>query len=139
MPILRIKVITLRRPTPAKPERSRVITHHAAACIRTLQMNPIHNSHQREIRFRHGHRLVICRRSGHAKNLGLFAHWQFVTRVNQRFALNNPALVSALSKKSVLRNSVSNCYQSRLIQPRTAGLLIFHGLHDVFHPSHHRK
>lgn len=40
---------------------------------------------------------------------------------------------------SALRNSVSNCYQSRLIQPETAGLLIFHGLHDVFHPSHHRK
>ncbi|OYW18263.1 MAG: hypothetical protein B7Z52_05385, partial [Burkholderiales bacterium 12-64-5] len=44
-----------------------------------------------------------------------------------------------VATQSALRNSVSNCYQSRLIQPETAGLLIFHGLHDVFHPSHHRK
>lgn len=94
-----------------KARAKQQITHHAAACIRTVQMQAVPRSHQREIRFRHGHRLVIRRRSGHAKNLGLLAHWQFMTLVNQRFALKNPALVSALSKKSFQCHLANFCMQ----------------------------
>src|SRR5216684_253068 len=54
----------------------------------------------REIGFRHRARQVIDAAAANAQNLRLLGDRQVVFTVDHRFALSNPALVSAPSKKS---------------------------------------
>jgi hypothetical protein len=75
--------------------------HHASSHERVLQMQLINASHERQIDLIGRTWLVIHRTAAYLQQTGLTHHAQGVLSVNHRFALSNPALVSALSKKSV--------------------------------------
>ena len=64
-------------------------------------MQPVETSHDREIGVRHGARQVIDAATADLQNFGLLRDRQVVLAVDHRFALSNPALVSAPSKKLV--------------------------------------
>ena len=63
-------------------------------------MQPVEMPHDRKIGFRHRPRQVVDAAAADTKNLGLLGDRQIVPAVDHRFALSNPALVSAPSKKS---------------------------------------
>src|SRR6202171_6163629 len=65
-----------------------------------LQMQPINTSHDCEVGFRHRARQVVHAAAADLQNLCLPGDRQIVLTVDHRFALSNPALVSAPSKKS---------------------------------------
>src|SRR5258708_39399404 len=65
-----------------------------------LQMQPINTSHDCEVGFRHRARQVVHAAAADTQHLGLPGNRQIVLTVDHRFALNNPALLSAPSKKS---------------------------------------
>src|SRR5258705_11381248 len=65
-----------------------------------LQMQPIETPHDREIGVRHRARQVINAAAADLQNFRLPGDRQIVLAVDHRFALSNPALVSAPSKKS---------------------------------------
>ena len=65
-----------------------------------LQMQPVETPHDCEVGLRHRPRQVVDAAAADAKNLGLLGDRQIVPAVDHRFALSNPALVSAPSKKS---------------------------------------
>jgi hypothetical protein len=68
-------------------------------------MQPIEMPHDREIGVRHRARQVIDAAAADLQNLCLLCDRQIVFTVDHRFALSNPALVSAPSKKSFSRVS----------------------------------
>src|SRR3954454_21122806 len=61
-------------------------------------MQPVETPHDRNIGVRHRARQVVA--TADAQNLRLLGDRQIVLTVDHRFALSNPALVSAPSKKS---------------------------------------
>ena len=63
-------------------------------------MQLIDVAHQTEFGFAHPTWLVVHAAPADAQQFGLVADREFVVSVNHRFALSNPALVSARSKKS---------------------------------------
>jgi hypothetical protein len=63
-------------------------------------MQPVEMLHDREFGVRHRARLVIDPAAADLQNFRLLCDRQIVLAVDHRFALSNPALVSALSKKS---------------------------------------
>src|SRR6185295_2783993 len=63
-------------------------------------MQPVETPHDRNIGVRHRARQVVDTATADAQNLRLPGDRQIVLGVDHRFALNNPALVSAPSKKS---------------------------------------
>jgi hypothetical protein len=63
-------------------------------------MQPVETPHDREIGVRHRARQVIDAAPADPQNLSLLGDRQIVLTVDHRFALSNPALVSAPSKKS---------------------------------------
>src|ERR1051325_8956758 len=63
-------------------------------------MQPVKPTHDREVGLRHWPRQVVDAAAADAQNLRLFGNRQVVLTVDHRFALSNPALVSAPSKKS---------------------------------------
>src|SRR6266702_6175236 len=63
-------------------------------------MQPVETPHDCEVSLRHRPRQVVDAAAADAKNLGLPNDRQIVPAVDHRFALSNPALVSAPSKKS---------------------------------------
>src|SRR6478672_4016829 len=65
-----------------------------------LQMQPVETPHDRNIGVRHRARQVVETATADAQNLRLLGDRQIVLTVDHRFALSNPALVSAPSKKS---------------------------------------
>src|SRR5258708_29053919 len=65
-----------------------------------LQMQPVETPHDRNIGVRHRARQVVDTATADAQNLRLLGDRQIVLTVDHRFALSNPALVSAPSKKS---------------------------------------
>src|SRR2546425_10274624 len=65
-----------------------------------LQMQPVETPHDREVGLRHRARQIVDAAAADAQNLRLPGDRQIVLTVNHRFALSNPALVSAPSKKS---------------------------------------
>ena len=71
-----------------------------------LKMQLINGIHELQISCAHGSRKVIHRSSADSQQLGLAANTQRVVSVNHLLALSNPALVSALFKKS---NSSACC------------------------------
>ena len=76
------------------------IAQHAAARERTLQMQLVDPPHHAQIFGRDRTRLVIDRAPADVQNLRLAGDREIVRPVDHRFALSNPALVSAPSKKS---------------------------------------
>ena len=62
-------------------------------------MQPVETPHDREIGVRHRARQVVDTATADAQNLRLLGDRQIVLTVDHRFALSNPALVSAPSKK----------------------------------------
>ncbi|WP_430640226.1 hypothetical protein [Bradyrhizobium cytisi] len=64
-------------------------------------MQPVKTPHDREIGDRHRARQVINAAAADLQNLRLPGDRQIVLTVDHRFALSNPALVSAPSKKLI--------------------------------------
>src|SRR5882672_11555764 len=65
-----------------------------------LQMQPVETPHDLEVGGRYRARQVIDAAPADPQNLSLLGDRQIVLTVDHRFALSNPALVSAPSKKS---------------------------------------
>src|SRR6185312_14181390 len=65
-----------------------------------LQMQTVEPPRDRKVGLRHWPWQVVDAAAADAQNLGLLADRQVVSAVDHRFALSNPALVSAPSKKS---------------------------------------
>ena len=65
-------------------------------------MQPIQTPHDREIGIPHRARQVIDAAAADLQNLSLPGDRQIVLAVDHRFALSNPALVSAPSKKLLI-------------------------------------
>src|SRR6202045_2343209 len=63
-------------------------------------MQPVETAHDCKVRLRHLPRPVVDAAAADAQNLRLLGDRQIVRAVDHRFALSNPALVSAPSKKS---------------------------------------
>ena len=63
-------------------------------------MQPVETPHDREVGGRHRTRQVIDAAAADLQNFRLLGDRQIVLTVDHRFALSNPALVSAPSKKS---------------------------------------
>ena len=62
-------------------------------------MQPVETPHDREVGCRHRPRQIVDAAAADAQNLRLLGDRQIVLTVDHRFALSNPALVSAPSKK----------------------------------------
>jgi hypothetical protein len=82
------------------PLQSQQASQHTRTGEGILQMQPVETPHDREIGVRHRARQVIDTAAADLQNLRLLGDRQFVFTVDHRFALSNPALVSAPSKKS---------------------------------------
>src|SRR6202161_1749816 len=63
-------------------------------------MQPVETPHDFQVGRRHRARQVVDTATADAQNLRLLCDRQIVLTVDHRFALSNPALVSAPSKKS---------------------------------------
>src|SRR6266545_6885060 len=63
-------------------------------------MQPVETTHDREVGVRHRPRQVVDAATADAQSLRLPGDRQIMPTVDHRFALSNPALVSAPSKKS---------------------------------------
>ena len=81
------------------PLGSQQASQHPRAGERELQMQPVETPHDREVGFRHRARQVVDAATADAQNLRLLGDRQIVLTVDHRFALSNPALLSAPSKK----------------------------------------
>ena len=62
-------------------------------------MQPVEPPHDHEVALRHRTRQLVDTAAADAQNLRLLRDRQIVLTVDHRFALSNPALVSAPSKK----------------------------------------
>src|SRR5450755_3192968 len=78
---------------------SQQASQHPRTGERELQMQPVETPHDREIGVRHRARQVIDAAAADLQNIRLLCDRQIVLAVDHRFALSNPALVSAPSKK----------------------------------------
>jgi hypothetical protein len=74
--------------------------HHPTARERVFQMQFVDPAHQCQIDSRNRAGNIVERPPADAERLGLLRQRQGVLTVNHRFALSNPALVSAPAKKS---------------------------------------
>src|SRR4051812_9842025 len=63
-------------------------------------MQPVETPHDGEVGVRHRPRHIVDAATADSQNLRLLGDRQIVFTVDHRFALSNPALVSAPSKKS---------------------------------------
>jgi hypothetical protein len=82
------------------PIGSQQASQHPRTGERELQMQPVEMPHDRQIGVRHRARLVIDAAAADLQNFRLLCDRQIVLAVDHRFALSNPALVSAPSKQS---------------------------------------
>src|SRR5947199_8465635 len=82
------------------PLGSQQASQHARTGERKLQMQPVEPLHDREVGRRHRTRQVINAAATDLQNFRLPGDRQIVSTVEHRFALSNPRLVSAASKKS---------------------------------------
>jgi hypothetical protein len=64
-------------------------------------MQLVETPHDREVALRHRTRQIVDAAAADAQNLRLLGDRQIVLTVDHRFALSNPALVSAPSKKLI--------------------------------------
>ena len=81
------------------PLGSQQPSQHPRAGKRELQMQPVETSHDLQVGRRHRPWQVVDTATADAKHLRLLCDRQIVLTVDHRFALSNPALVSAPSKK----------------------------------------
>ena len=81
------------------PLGSQQASQHPRTGEGELQMQPVETPHDRDIGVRHRARQVVDAATADAQNLRLLGDRQIVLTVDHRFALSNPALVSAPSKK----------------------------------------
>src|SRR5215470_13341636 len=82
------------------PLGSQQAAQHTRPGERKFQVQPIETLHDREIGCRDWTRQVVHAAAADFQNLRLLGDRQVVLTVDHRFALSNPALVSAPSKKS---------------------------------------
>src|SRR5262252_3421652 len=82
------------------PLGSQQTSQHARTGEWVLQVQPIKPMHDRQLRLRHRPWQVVDTATTDVESFCLFASRQIVFAVNHRFALSNPALLSAPSKKS---------------------------------------
>ena len=82
------------------PPQSQQAAQHTRTCEGVLQVQPIELLHDIEVGWRHRARHIINAAPADLQNLCLLGDRQVVVTVDHRFALSNPALVSAPSKKS---------------------------------------
>src|SRR5665811_2170328 len=82
------------------PLGSQQASQHSRTGEWELQMQPIETPHDREIGGRYRARQIINAAAADLQNFRLPGDRQIVLTVDHRFALSNPALVSAPSKKS---------------------------------------
>src|SRR6266403_1528551 len=84
------------------PLQSQQASQHTRTGEGILQMQSVETSHDREVDGRHRTRQVIDAAPADPQDLSLPGDRQIVLTVDHRFALSNPALVSAPSKKKKL-------------------------------------
>src|SRR4030088_2713724 len=82
------------------PLQSQQASQHTRTGEGELQVQPIQMPHDREVGGRHRARQIINAAAADLQNFHLPGDRQIVSTVDHRFALSNPALVSAPSKKS---------------------------------------
>ena len=82
------------------PLGSQQVPQHARPCVGMLQVQLVQLSHEREIALRHCDSFVVDAALADPQGSALSRHRQLVIAVDHRFALGNPALPSAASKKS---------------------------------------
>src|SRR6516164_2423996 len=83
------------------PLGSQQAAQHTRPGERKFQVQPIETLHDREIGCRDWTRQVVHAAAADLQNLHLLGDRQVVLTVDHRFALSNPALVSAPSKKLI--------------------------------------
>src|ERR1022692_4771690 len=76
------------------------VAQHAAASKRIVHVQLVDTPHQHQIDVRDWARTIVDRGAADLQHFRLSANGQLVFGVNHRFALNRPALTSAVSKKS---------------------------------------
>jgi hypothetical protein len=76
------------------------VAQHAAAGKRVLQVHLVDAAHQRQLGLAHRLGVVVHRAAADAQQLACRLIGSSCFAVDHRFALSNPALVSAPSKKS---------------------------------------
>src|SRR6266851_2393837 len=82
------------------PLGSQQASQHTRTGEGELKVQPIQMPHDREVGRRHRARQIINAAAADLQNVRLLGDRQIVLAVDHRFALSNPALVSAPSKKS---------------------------------------
>src|SRR5206468_5193684 len=82
------------------PLGSQQASQHPRAGERKLQMQPVETSHDLQVGRRHRTWQVVDTATADAQHVRLLCDRQIVLTVDHRFALSNPALLSAPSKKS---------------------------------------
>ncbi len=80
------------------PLGSQQASQHPRAGEGELQMQPVQTPHDREVGIRHRPRQVVDAAAADVQSFRLVGDRQIVLTVDHRFALSNPALLSALSK-----------------------------------------
>src|SRR3954451_17006041 len=98
MPIRRIIVATNSRPiiTPSAQQ----VAQHPAARKRVVQVQRVDPTHDRKLGRRNRPRLIVESAPAQPDQLRLPPQRKIVATLNHRFALSNPALPSAPTKKS---------------------------------------
>ena len=100
-------------------------------------MQPVETPHDREVGGRHRPRQIIDAAAADLQNFRLPGDRQIVLTVDHRFALSNPALVSAPSKKLSWRCAppVGIETVSASLRPEGSGRYDFGGMYPVKKPG----
>src|SRR5450759_5236933 len=89
------------------PLGSQQASQHPRAGKRKLQMQPVETAHNLQVGRRHRTWEVVDTATADAQYFRLLCDRQIVLTVDHRFALSNPALLSAPSKK--LNSALRSC------------------------------
>jgi len=90
------------------PLGSQQASQHSRTREGELQMQPVEASHDRKVSFRYRTWQVVNTATADAQDLRLLCDRKIMLTVDHRFALSNPALVSAPSKKIVLQRQLAD-------------------------------
>src|SRR5260370_28500071 len=94
-----------RTPAALAPHGSQQAAQHPRTWEGDPQVQLVEPPHQRKVRIRYWYRFVVDAASADAEERRLLRQRKSVVTVDHRFALGNPALPSARSKKSFSRTS----------------------------------
>ena len=119
------------------PCSSQQASQHSRTGEGKLQVQPIEPPHDREVGGRHWPRQIIDAAAADLQNFRLLGDRQIVLTVDHRFALSNPALVSAPSKKLSWRCAppVGVETVSASLRPEGSGRYDFGGMYPVKKPG----